>query len=152
MILRSINKFRLLSGCGESDKVVYPLQQDVGVTLLVTSKGRDFTVRGQFPTQKTARHMVSMKKIIFVQVLGESMLSLCALCAETICVSTGVRTRRKQENSICTHPGGLIEAISSASMLPASCCSIIRSDFSYIFLRFSSGFLRFSQVFEDIVF
>jgi hypothetical protein len=54
------------------------LQLDVDPKLLVTSKGKGPTARWQYLTQKTAKIMVSVLKIILVRVRRESMLSLCA--------------------------------------------------------------------------
>jgi hypothetical protein len=71
------------------DKVVDPLQQDVDPELLVSSNGKGPTARRQAPTQKAPQAKVNVQNIIFVHVLGVSMLSPCVhtLCAETICVS-----------------------------------------------------------------
>jgi hypothetical protein len=85
----------------QPDKVVDPLQPEVDTKLLVSSNGMGRTARRQVPTQKALRAKINVQNIIFVHVLGVSMLSLC------VHLHSVQKPSLSQPNPLkCEHAGG----------------------------------------------
>ncbi len=136
------------------DTVVDPLQRDVDLKLLVSSKGKSPSTCRKNLQQKSQKAKVNVHKIIFVHVLGqpwcEHAESVCTHthCAETLCISTastGVGTSWRQESSFCI-PHCRRLAPASSSMRPGQVCQETRYTLFQIFLKFFSNF--FSNYFN----
>ncbi len=115
----------------QGDTKLDSLQRDVDPNLLVPSNGKGPTTRRKKLTQKAPKARVKVHNIIFVHVLGVSMLicvqthTLCRFTAETLCASTasaGGGTSRRQASSFCIpHCKGDAKCINCIMVLHKLC-------------------------------